>query len=169
MAFSFPLVLMALVPVALMGAGALYLHARRARERRLRALLDLADAVQTLLARASERMTAWRGVVGRLAGDLGSGAQRALEGEPLIREAKRDLLQHRLWIQSSGLTASKSELSDAYAALKRAHDRLAEQLSALESAGDALTQATDAAHEAARREPASLRRPTEDRDPPAQG
>ena len=135
---------------------------RRRRERQLRELLDLADAVQALLATAGERMAAWRGTVGRLAGDLGSGAQRALDGEPLVREAKRDLLQHRLWIQSKGLSASPAELAEAHAALARARDRLAEQLAALESAGDALTQATDAAHEAARREPASLRRSADD-------
>lgn len=169
MAFGLPPLVLLLVPAVLIGGGALYYAARRARERRLRELLDLADAVQTLLATASERMTAWRGVVGRVAGDLGSGAQRALDGEPLIREAKRDLLQHRLWIQSSGLSASKAELAQAHAALKRARDRLGEQLSALESAGDALAQATDAAHEAARREPASLRRPAGGNEPPAQG
>lgn len=169
MAFGFRHLLLLLIPAALIGGGAVYYFARRARERRLRKLLDLADAVQTLLTQASKRMTAWRGVVGRLAGDLGSGAQQALDGEPLIREAKRDLLQHRLWIQSSGLTASKAELAEALAALQRAHDKLAAQLSALESAGDALTQATDAAHEAARREPASLRRPAGDNGPPAQG
>lgn len=148
-----------LVVLVLALAGGLFLvRRRRQRDRRLRELLDLADAVQGLLAQAGDRMAAWRGAVGRLAGDLGSGAQRALDAEPLVREAKRDLLQHRLWIQSHGLDASTAELTEAGAALKRARDRLAEQLAALETAGDALTQATDAAHEAARREPASLRR-----------
>lgn len=161
---------LAFLALALVAAGvAVFYRGRRVRERRLRELLDLADAVQTLLARAGERMTAWRGVVGRLAGDLGSGAQQALDGEPLIREAKRDLLQHRLWIQSNGLRATRAELDEARAALQRAHDRLAQQLAALESAGDALTQATDAAHEAARREPASLRRAAGDGDTPTAG
>ena len=157
---------LALVAFVLLAAvaGIVY-RGRRVRERRLKELLDLADAVQTLLARASERMTAWRSVVGRLAGDLGSGAQQALDSEPLIREAKRDLLQHRLWIQSNGHRATRLELDDARAALQRAHNRLAEQLAALESAGDALTQATDAAQEAARREPSSLRRPTDSDSP----
>ncbi len=131
---------------------------RRQREARLRLVLDRADALQALLATASQRMAAWRGTVGRLAGDLGSGAQRALDGEPLIREAKRDLLQHRLWLQQKGLTASLVELDEAGDALARVHDRLSAQLASLESAGDALAQATDAAQEAARREPPSLRR-----------
>jgi hypothetical protein len=141
---------------------------RRRHERGLRELLDLADDVQALLARTGERMAAWRGTVGRLAGDLGNGAQRALDGEPLVKDAKRDLLQHRLWIQSKGLRATPAELAEAREALKRAKGRLEEQLAALESAGDALAQATDAAHEAARREPASLRRAAED-PPSAQG
>jgi cell division protein FtsB len=160
--------LLVLLPFALLAGAVLLYRIRRLRERRLRELLDLADAVQGLLATAGERMAAWRGTVGRLAGDLGNGAQRALEGDALIREAKRDLLQHRLWIQSKGLAASRAELTEARAALQRARDRLAEQLNALESAGDALTQATDAAHEAARREPAALRRPSGEAEPPAQ-
>jgi len=103
-------------------------------------------------------MSAWRGTVGRLAGDLGTGAQQALQGEPLIQEAKRDLLQHRLWIQQRGMEASQQELSDALGTLQRVEERLSVQLRALKNAGNALTQATDAAQEAARREPPSLRR-----------
>lgn len=142
---------------------------RRQRERQLRELLDQADAVQALLARTVERMTAWRGAVGRLAGDLGNTAQDALAGGPLVREAKRDLLRHRLWIQSKGLEASRAELADAHSALRRARERLEEQLAALESAGNALTLATDAAHEAARREPPTLRRAVSDAPGSAQG
>lgn len=151
------IVALSLLLVAGLGIAMAFIRRRR-RERQLRDLLDLADAVQALLARTGERMAAWRGTVGRLAGDLANGAQRALDGEALVKEAKRDLLQHRLWIQSKGLQASPAELLEAGAALRRARDRLEQQLSALESAGDALTQATDAAHEAARREPPSLRR-----------
>ncbi len=152
----FFLALAALVAVA---AGLTFVIIQRwRRERRLRVLLDLADSVQALLVQTGERMVAWRGTVGRLAGDLGHGAQRALDGESLVKDAKRDLLQHRLWIQGHGHTASASELTDAHAALERVHVRLTRQLAALESAGDALTQATDAAIEAARREPSALRR-----------
>lgn len=150
-------------PVTLgLGLGFFVWKGRRRREAALRALLDRADAVQGLLAEASRQMSAWRGTVGRLAGDLGSGAQQALEGEPLIREAKRDLLQHRLWIQQRGMDASQKELGEALNTLQRVEDRLSAQLRALQSAGDALTQATDAAHEAARREPPSLRRPADE-------
>ena len=151
-----------IVTLLVLGGLALWISRRR----RLRELLDLADAVQSLLEQASERMACWRGTVGRLAGDLALGAQRALDGDALVREAKRDLLRHRLWIQSKGLSASPQELGAARDALQRARDRLAERLAALESAGDALAQATDAAHEAARREPATLRRGADPAAPP---
>lgn len=141
---------------------ALIFHRRRQRERQLRELLDLADEVQALLSRTAERMMAWRNTVGCLTGDLGSNAQDALDGGPRVREAKHDLLRHRLWIQSRGIEATPAELSDARAALRRVRDRLGKQLVALESAGDALAQATDAAHQAARREPPSLRRSVDD-------
>lgn len=152
-----PLLLLAALSVAGLFLG-LRGWRRRRREARLRLVLDRADALQALLATASQRMAAWRGTVDRLAGDLGSGAQRALDAEPLFREAKRDLLQHRLWLQQKGLAASLAELDEAGDALSRVHDRLSAQLASLESAGDALAQATDAAQEAARREPPSLRR-----------
>lgn len=110
------------------------------------------------MATAGQRMAAWRGAVGQLAGDLGSGAQRALDGAALILKAKRDLLQHRMWLQQRGLSALSAELAEAATALARVRDRLTRQLSELENAGTALTQATDVAREAARREPPSLRR-----------
>jgi hypothetical protein len=151
-----------LVLLALCGLAAasllLWRRARRRREQRLRDVLDVADAVQALLDTAGRRMDAWKGTVGRLAGDLGSGAQRALDGQPLVREAKRDLLQHRLWLQARGLSASPAELEAALSALQRVHGRLSAELAALEDAGAALTEATDAAQEAARREPPALRR-----------
>ncbi|MBS3895588.1 hypothetical protein [Silanimonas sp.] len=131
---------------------------RQRREARLRTVLDHADQLQALLAVASRRMAEWHARVGRLAGDLGSGAQRALDAEPLIQEARRDLLQHRLWLQEKGLNATRRELDDAILALARVRVRLEAELQALDSAGDALTQATDAAQTAARREPPSLRR-----------
>jgi len=131
---------------------------RQRREARLRAVLDHADQLQALLAVASRRMADWHARVGRLTGDLGSSAQRALDAEPLVQEARRDLLQHRLWLQEKGLDASIHELEHAILALSRVQARLEAQLQALDSAGDALAQATDAAQIAARREPPSLRR-----------
>ncbi len=68
------------------------------------------------------------------------------------------MLQHRLWIQKHGPTARQSELDAACAALDRARTRLATQLDELERAGAELAQVTEASAEAARNEPAALRR-----------
>ena len=76
-----------------------------------------------------------------------------------MREAKRDLLQHRLWIKHHGQDARQAELDTACAALVRARDRLAGGLAELEHAGAELAEATEASERAAEREPATLRRP----------
>ena len=132
-----------------------------ARQNRLRRLLDLADAMESLLDRSQERMNALHGLVNRVPNDIAAVALTSLEGTLPIREAKRDVLQHRLWIKQHGEQATLQELDTACAALQRALDRLAQQLDELENAGSALAQATDAADEAARREPAALRRKSE--------
>ena len=129
-----------------------------ARQNRLRRLLDLADAMELLLDRSQERMKALHGLVNRVPNDIAAVALTSLEGTLPVREAKRDVLQHRLWIKQHGASASLQELETACAALQRARDRLAQELDELETAGSALAQATDAADEAARREPATLRR-----------
>ncbi|HMB42998.1 MAG TPA: hypothetical protein VKM00_03860 [Luteimonas sp.] len=132
-----------------------------ARQNSLRRLLDLADAMEAVLDRSQERMSALHGLVNRVPNDIAAVALTSLEGNLPIREAKRDVLQHRLWIKQHGATASLQELETACAALQRARDRLAQQLDELENAGSALARATDAADEAARREPAALRRKPE--------
>lgn len=129
------------------------------RHRLLARLLDLADAVERLLDRSQERMQSLQPVVGRVPADMGAVAQAALEHALPIREAKRDVLQHRLWIQQNSATAGLAELDAACAALTRAREKLERQLANLESAGAALASATRAADEAARREPPTLRRP----------
>jgi hypothetical protein len=141
-----------------------YLWWRRrlvARQNSLRRLLDLADAMEALLDRSQERMSALHGLVNRVPNDIAAVALNSLESTPPIREAKRDVLQHRLWIKQHGADASLDELETACAALQRARDRLAQQLDELETAGTALAKATEAANEAAQREPAALRRKPE--------
>ena len=135
----------------------LILRARR-RERSLVRLLDLADAMQALLDRSQERMAAMQAVVGRVPADIAAVARASLDSTQPILDAKRDVLQHRLWIQKHGQTARQSELDAACAALDRAHSRLETQLDALERAGAELVEVTEASTEAARREPAALRR-----------
>jgi hypothetical protein len=156
------------MPTVLLIAGlaalalALYLLASilraRRRDRSLIRLLDLADAMQALLDRSQERMAAMKAVVGRVPADIAAVAHASLDGTQPILEAKRDVLQHRLWIQKHGQTARQSELDAACAALDRARTRLATQLDELERAGAELAQVTEASAEAARNEPAALRR-----------
>ncbi len=153
------------VVIALMllaGFAALAWHRRAWQRRRLRLqqLLDLCDSLEQLLDRSQRRMQELQAVVGRVPADIGAVAQSALETGLPIREAKRDVLQHRLWIQQHGDDASANELDTARNALERAQARLSGQITALETAGNELAQATAASEEAARREPAALRRPS---------
>ena len=152
------LVLLALVVLAI-GIPALIAQRRHAtRQARLARLLDLADEIEVLLDQTQQRMVALQPVVGRVSADIAAVAQASLERNLPILEAKRDVLQHRLWIQKHGLTATPAELDTALAAIERARDRLAAQLAELDKAGSDLAQATEAADEAARREPPTLRR-----------
>jgi hypothetical protein len=153
------LVLLALVVVLAVGIPAVLAQRRHARRQaRLARLLDLADEVEGLLDQTQQRMAALQPVVGRVSADIAAVAQASLESNLPIREAKRDVLQHRLWIQKHGLTATPAELDTALAAIERARDRLASQLAELDRAGSDLAEATEAADEAARREPPTLRR-----------
>jgi hypothetical protein len=122
-------------------------------------MLDLADEVEVLLNRSQERMNAMRPLVERVPAEIAAEAQASLQGGLPIREAKRDVLQHRLWIQQHGGSASQAELDKAAAALARVIERLQGELAELETVGSDLASATDAAAEAARREPPTLRRP----------
>jgi len=152
--------------IVLAGAAALvlallliwWLARSRRRDRSLARLLDLADEVQSLLHRSQERMQAMQAVVGRVPPDIAAVAHASLDSTQSIRDAKRDVLQHRLWIQKHGGTASQSELEAACAALDRARARLSGQLDEFDRAGAELALATEASAEAARREPAALRR-----------
>jgi hypothetical protein len=128
----------------------------RRRHRTMVRLLDLADELEALLDRSQERMHALQAVVGRVPADIAEVARASLDVP--IREAKRDVLQHRLWFQQHGLLAGQAELDTACAALERARSRLAGQLDELERAGAELAEATAASAEAARREPPTLRR-----------
>jgi hypothetical protein len=147
------------LPVAALALVLLWwLRRGRRRDRSLVRLLDLADEMQALLDRSQERMQAMLSVVGRVPADIAEVARSSLASNLPIREAKRDVLQHRLWIQKHGDSASQDELDAACAALDRARTRLAAQLDELERAGAELALATEASAEAARREPPNLRR-----------
>jgi hypothetical protein len=103
-------------------------------------------------------MAALRPLVQRVPADIAAEAQASLQSSLPIREAKRDVLQHRLWIQKHGDSASQDELDQACSALGRVEERLQQQLAALDDVGSDLASATQAAAEAALREPPALRR-----------
>ncbi|GAB2504449.1 hypothetical protein [Arenimonas alkanexedens] len=130
----------------------------RRRDRALHRLLDLADEMQALLDRSQKQMLAMQAVVGRVPADIAAVAHASLDRSLPIRDAKRDILQHRLWIQKHSATASQAELDTACGALERARAKLSVQLTELERAGADLAAATEATAEAARREPPALRR-----------
>jgi hypothetical protein len=136
-------------------------RARLRRQRTLSRMLDLADAVEALLDRSQERMVALRPLVDRVPADIAAEANASLQGSLPIREAKRDVLQHRLWIQQNGESADQAELDRACAALARVRERLDGQLAELENVGSDLASATEAAAAAALREPPTLRRTPE--------
>lgn len=157
-----------LIPLVLLGliilVSLVLWYQRRASKRRsagLFRLLDLADEVESLLNKSQKRMQAMQSVVGRVPSDIGAVATAALDSSEKIKAAKRDLLQHRLWIQQHSETASQQEIDNACAVLARSRDRIAEQLVALENAGADLAQATASTEKAAQREPSSLRRSEE--------
>lgn len=153
------ILLAGLVAAALILPLAWWIHRGRRRDRSLLRLLDLADELEALLDRSHARMQALQEIVGRVPADITVVARASLDGAGPIRDAKRDVLQHRLWIKEHGAQAHQSELDAACAALDRARTRLATQLEELERAGAELAEATDASAAAARREPAALRRP----------
>lgn len=131
---------------------------RLRRQRTLTRMLDLADEVEALLDRSQQRMDSLRPLVDRVPADIAAEAQASLESSLPIREAKRDVLQHRLWIQKNADTATQAELDHACSTLARVHDRLGRQLDALDTVGSDLASATEAAATAALREPPALRR-----------
>jgi len=154
-----PTLLIGLVFLAIV-VPMLWLHrAAVRRQRTLARMLDLADRVEVLLDRSQEKMAAMRPLVQRIPADIAAEAQTSLARSLPIREAKRDVLQHRLWIQQHGGSASQFELDRACAALARVSERLQGELAELETVGSDLASVTNAAAEAALREPPTLRRP----------
>ena len=140
----------------------LWMHRKSVRRRNtLAQLLDLADLLEALLDRSQERMRSLRPLMERVPADIAVGANASIGGSLPVLEAKRDLLQHRLWIREHAQTATQAELDQACAAMSRVRARLGSQLSELEMVRSDLKQATDAAAEAALREPPALRRPAQ--------
>src|SRR5918993_4574824 len=127
-------ILLSALLLAAIALPVLWLHRKRVRRRRtLVQLLDSADLLEALLDRSQERMRSLRPLMQRVPADIAAGANASIDGSLPGLEAKRDLLQHRLWIQQHADTASQAELDQACAAMSRVRARLGGQLSELET------------------------------------
>ena len=157
-AIAYLLIVCAMVATILLG----WLVRGRRRQRTLTGIMDSADAMELLLHRTRERMVAVQNVIGRIPADIAAEARASLAREDHLQAAFRDLLQHRLWLQQNTAHASQRELDEAAAALDRARERIASELDRLEHAGAELDSATTPAMQAAKREPAALRRSNRD-------
>lgn len=149
------------VCVALLSAGtaALWTVSReRRRQRTLTGIMDAADAMEDLLRRTRDKMGAMQSMVGRVPADISADARASLDSDERVQAGFRDLLQHRMWLQHNGQTASQQSLDQAAAALQRARARIAAELERLDNAGAELDSATGPAIAAAGREPSTLRR-----------
>jgi methyl-accepting chemotaxis protein len=93
--------------------------------RRQRAVRDLLDAADTLEA----RLRTARAEIEAVAGD---------EDDP-VRDALREMLRQRLWLQQHGASASLEELGSVRASIDAARQRIDQQLARIERARAPLT------------------------------
>lgn len=109
----------------------LYFVWRERRLRRRRGLLveimDLADALERELLETRARLRE----VPALAASLPLSAKATLAAEPLVQEALRDLLAHRLWLKGHAGSATPAELARARDALVATRASLTRQLDRL--------------------------------------
>lgn len=152
------LVIAVLLCLLIAAVALVWRHRAQRRHVALVHLVDRAEAMEQVLLRTRERMRAMRHVVDQVPEDIAQLAQASLRADKPIRDALRDVLEHRLWIQKRGNSASLRELDTACAAIDRAYQRLSSEFKALENAGAELSAATVTAMESARREPPALRR-----------
>ena len=110
----------------------LYFVWREQRLRRRRGLLvqimDLADALERELLETRARL---REVPALAAASLPLSAKATLAAEPLVQDALRDLLAHRLWLREHAASAAPAELARARDALVATRVSLTRQLDRL--------------------------------------
>lgn len=103
---------------------------RRLRRRRglLVEIMDLADALERELLETRARL---REVPALAAASLPLSAKATLAAEPLVQEALRDLLAHRLWLKEHAGSATPAELARSRDALVATRASLTRQLDRL--------------------------------------
>lgn len=117
-----PLVLLILLAVAAAAAGLLVLRRSGRRQRAMRELLDAADTLEARLRTARAEIEA-------VVGD---------EDDP-VRDALREMLRQRLWLQQHGGSASLDELASVRSSIDTARRRIDQQLARIERARAPLT------------------------------
>ncbi len=116
------LVLLILLAVLAAVIGLALLRRAARRQRAVQALLDAADALESRLRTARAEIEA-------VAGD---------EDDP-VRDAMREMLRQRLWLQQHGGNASLDELGTVRASIDTARQRIDQQLIRIERARAPLT------------------------------
>lgn len=121
----------------------LWLRARtwRLRENALRDLLDGADALEAQLEDYKSRMQRLRAMLTKLPSDMTAPAMTSIDPDVQVKNAKRDILAHRLWIQRESGMATQQALDEAVTALRKSRTQLEEQLKLLDEVANDLEQA----------------------------
>jgi hypothetical protein len=109
--------LLLLAPIVAAVIAFSYLNRSRRRQGAVRSLLDAADALEARLRTARAEIEA-------VAGD---------EADP-VRDAMREMLRQRLWLQQHGAAASLEELGAVRASLEAARQKIDLQLAQIERA-----------------------------------
>lgn len=137
------ILLICLVAAVALLALAWWRERRRRREAGLLGeILDLADALERELLECRARLREIPALATALPPT--ESARATLTAEPLVQDALRDLLAHRLWLKDHAAAASRQELLSARGALMATHDALARQLDRLADVRSDLAQAAQA-------------------------
>jgi len=139
-----PLLFVVVLVAAMAAIGIwLWLRARywRLRENALRDLLDGADALEAQLEDYKSRMQRLRGMLTKLPSDMTGTAMTTIDPDVQVKNAKRDILAHRLWIQRESSKATQQALDEAVAAMHKSRVQLEEQLKLLDDVAGELEQA----------------------------
>lgn len=143
------ILILALIGVLSVALVFVAVRARRAHRRgaRLGELLDELDGLESDLAGFRQQMAA---VDDAIVAEGAEATFRPADPEAPLREAKRGVLAHRLWIRSHGLDAPIDALDNALERARAERQRLRTRLGELADASDALAAARRARSEDAR-------------------
>jgi len=114
---------------------------QRRRDRMLQQLLTQADRFEAALKDCRDRLDAAHAAMTALPGGASGADGGRSAALAAVNAGLRDLLAHRLWLRDRAPHADSAELDRALATIHRAQDRLADQVTALGAAQDALAAA----------------------------